>query len=446
MKPGPAGTSTRTAAADSSVHEERNESMAQDDVPRQAKGVPLPGLRALRRRRGLSQRELAELAGTTQGTVWRLETGRRGAYFRTIKRLSAGPSEWPPMICLVEAAPSSRKGPPIARRAPRIPAPKRLWEAAEKGKSLYKINCRPEDPHKPRGSLRGLSSPHTGPHEGQVRREGDVPPTARPNSKAADVSSAVGGALSTLSFEEGIPGDLPSPRPRRGGGPRGTVRNFSRASRLRLLRRQAQIDRTAVRASKVKSFFATCDYGETWPEDPAVWKAHLKALYKRLRRKFGEFAGFWRLGVQRRGAPHFHLLLYAPPSFGKLKEVRAFVATAWHEIVGDVSEGHLRAGTCVDQLRTWKSMDRGGRYIAKEEEFPAGVATGRTWGVWGKDMLPVRWETVRVGLEDGFRIRRIFRKLAGKRGTGPLRRLTIFVRYQNVVRLLDFLGYPLEER
>ena len=59
-----------------------------DDVPRQAKGVPLPGLRALRRRRGLSQRELAGLAGTTQGTVWQLETGRRGAYPRTIKRLS----------------------------------------------------------------------------------------------------------------------------------------------------------------------------------------------------------------------------------------------------------------------------------------------------------------------------------------------------------------------
>ena len=62
--------------------------MAQDDVPRQAKGVPLPGLRELRRRKGLSQRGLAELAGTTQDTVWQLETGRRGAYPRTIKRLS----------------------------------------------------------------------------------------------------------------------------------------------------------------------------------------------------------------------------------------------------------------------------------------------------------------------------------------------------------------------
>ncbi len=62
--------------------------MAQkDDSPRPAKGVPLPGLRELRRRRGLSQREVAEMAGITQGTVWQLETGRRGAYPRTTKRL-----------------------------------------------------------------------------------------------------------------------------------------------------------------------------------------------------------------------------------------------------------------------------------------------------------------------------------------------------------------------
>ncbi len=62
--------------------------MAQkDDSPRPAKGVPLPGLRELRRRRGLSQREVAEMAGVMQDTISQLETERRGAYPRTIKRL-----------------------------------------------------------------------------------------------------------------------------------------------------------------------------------------------------------------------------------------------------------------------------------------------------------------------------------------------------------------------
>jgi hypothetical protein len=45
---------------------------------------------------------------------------------------------------------------------------------------------------------------------------------------------------------------------------------------------------------------------------------------------------------------------------------------------------------------------------------------------------------------DAFKIRRIYRKLARKKGNGSLRRITVFVRHENVVRLLGFLGYCLE--
>jgi len=58
--------------------------------------------------------------------------------------------------------------------------------------------------------------------------------------------------------------------------------------------------------------------------------------------------------------------------------------------------------------------------------------------------LPVRWETVRVTLNDAYKIRRIYRRLAKIRGRGHLRRLTVFVRHENVVRLLEFLGYRVE--
>jgi transcriptional regulator with XRE-family HTH domain len=54
---------------------------------RAARSVPLPGLRAQRQRQGITQRELAELAGITQGSVWKLEAGHRGAYPKTIRRL-----------------------------------------------------------------------------------------------------------------------------------------------------------------------------------------------------------------------------------------------------------------------------------------------------------------------------------------------------------------------
>jgi hypothetical protein len=70
--------------------------------------------------------------------------------------------------------------------------------------------------------------------------------------------------------------------------------------------------------------------------------------------------------------------------------------------------------------------------------------TGRIWGVWNELLLPVRWETVEISFKDAFRIRRIYRKLARRKGSGPLRRITVFVGHENVVRLLGFLGYRLE--
>jgi hypothetical protein len=82
--------------------------------------------------------------------------------------------------------------------------------------------------------------------------------------------------------------------------------------------------------------------------------------------------------------------------------------------------------------------------MAKPEEFPEGLQTGRIWGIWNENLLPVRWETVQVDLRDAFRIRRIYRKLVRRKCSGSLRRITVFVRHENVVRLLAFLGYSLE--
>lgn len=83
-------------------------------------------------------------------------------------------------------------------------------------------------------------------------------------------------------------------------------------------------------------------------------------------------------------------------------------------------------------------------YMAKLEAFPKGSQTGRIWGIWNEELLPVQWEEFEVSLKDAFRIRRIYRKLARRKGSGSLRRITVFVRHENVVGLLRFLNYCLE--
>ena len=133
------------------------------------------------------------------------------------------------------------------------------------------------------------------------------------------------------------------------------------------------------------------------------------------------------------------------PSIGPIGELRRFISCSWYEVVGKVSEGHLRAGTRVVAVQRWREVTSYvERYMAKPEEFPEGLETGRIWGIWNEQLLPVRWETVQVSLRDAFKIRRIYRKLARKKGIGALRRITVFVRHENVIMLLEFLGYRVE--
>ncbi len=262
------------------------------------------------------------------------------------------------------------------------------------------------------------------------------------NPEYAYVSSTVGGSLSQVFLGENTRSQVVTTH---GGTSRGKIRGFSKASRRNLLRRMASINRTAFRANKGKVISITLTYPNEYPEDPEVCKSHLKALKRRLKRKYGEFSAYWRMGIQRRGAWHFHLLLFVPPSFGSVADLRDFIASSWYEICGKLSEGHLQAGTHVEEVRKWRNatsyMER---YVAKPEVFAEGVETGRVWGVWNEDLLPIQWETVRVSREDAYKIRRWFRRLAKIRGKRHLRRLTVFVRHEDVIRLLEFLGYRQE--
>ncbi len=273
----------------------------------------------------------------------------------------------------------------------------------------------------------------------------DKPPLKESHQGVAYVSSSVGGSVSTLSFEDTKTSNRLSSHRRCGGGSRDRVRGFSRTSRRNLLRRLASINRRVFRAFKGRMVFVTLTYPGEYPDDPDFCKRHLKAFRKRLQREYKALAAFWRLGIQKRGAWHFHLLLFVGPSCGSVEKLRHFISSTWYEVTGRVSEGHLRAGTRVEAVKKWKeATSYVERYLAKVEEFPKGLQTGRIWGIWNENLLPVRWETAQVSLRDAFKIRRIYRKLARRKGSGSLHRITVFVRHENVIRLLEFFGYCLE--
>ncbi len=278
------------------------------------------------------------------------------------------------------------------------------------------------------------------------KSRGNVSPglfTAHNSPHNAQITSAIGGSLSQLTFpKKHKKGDVPT---RRGGGTRAVVEGLSNSSRLRFLRELASINFSKIQR---RVLFTTLTFPRgKWPSDPKIWKRNLQKFKQRLDRKYGKTSGFWRLELHGEDGslnPHFHLLLVLDQphiSNDALADMRAFVANAWYCACGQISDNHLMAGSQVKRVRSRRDWDHLTRYIAKKEKLQdESLTTGRVWGVWSKDLLPVEHETIEISIVDAIKIRRWLRRLARKRrGMGPLLRQQVFIRYENMTRILNYL-------
>lgn len=214
------------------------------------------------------------------------------------------------------------------------------------------------------------------------------------------------GAL--LKASRGIPG-VPG-----GGGKRGEIKGFTAASRLRLFRTLAKVDRSAGLPC-----FVTLTYHNEWPESPGEWKYQLKDLFlKQLIYELG-IAGVWKLEPQKRLAPHDHLLVWGSDE----ARLQSIVPGLWNGIAGYGSrehllwhEGKLRNRPCVEEVKTWEFVTRyASKYLGKEVEWEH---VGRFWGVFNRAAMP--WaEEITVGVSDEkvmefIRAMRRFSKVRGR--------------------------------
>lgn len=162
--------------------------------------------------------------------------------------------------------------------------------------------------------------------------------------------------------------------------------------------------------------FVTLTYPNEFPKAPETYKAHARACIRRLWRQFGKMAVVWRLEFQKRGAPHFHLLVWEPP---ERKALKKYLLRAWYNICGTGDRKHLYRGVDVRQVEGWHGLRAYlAKYVAKldGEKYDASSPPGRWWGVEGGSLLVS--SPVAINLDDwrsGFRIRRALRRYAGVR-------------------------------
>jgi hypothetical protein len=170
---------------------------------------------------------------------------------------------------------------------------------------------------------------------------------------------------------------------------RGEIKGFSVKSRRRLREKLIAIDWQQIIPPEGQSetgFFLTLTYPRQYPDDWQEWKKHLRAFIRRVERRCDVQAIVWKLEMQKRFAPHFHIILILRTPVRK-RWLQKWVSLAWYEVVASEDVRHLRAGTNVRPLygKAGKLL----RYLSKyfSKPWQAQQGTGRVWGVIGD--LPI---------------------------------------------------------
>lgn len=220
---------------------------------------------------------------------------------------------------------------------------------------------------------------------------------------------------------------------------RGRVIGLSRRSRLRL---QVRINRCKFQLGRV--WFLTLTYPREFPPHCAA-KNDLRALLKRIARKWGKRGAIWRIENQKRGAPHFHLILFLAAAVPE-KEMVEWVSRSWHEVVGSGDENHLHYGAKTELFRSARGVaSYCSKYVSKPEDGErVRLIEGRQWGREG-DFPEERIDFV-FEEKDFYRFWRVLRRSrglvghVGKGGGAPWKNLFCSALHDDWLRLAAMFG------
>ena len=222
---------------------------------------------------------------------------------------------------------------------------------------------------------------------------------------------------------------------------KGDIQGFSRKSRSRMLKKINQLDPDRIS----NLYHVTVTYPSRFPTDGITHKTDLDVYIKRIKRRFGEdIALIWKLEFQKRGAPHYHILLLLPKEYNLLY-LREWFKKNWKEVAqrfwDEKVENHKRI-SCdpVDSLK--KSGFYITKYLTKEEEDTP-LNQGRYWGCtrnWG-DLIQ---EYIKLTGKQLIHFRRLMKRyLKGSKRfqklvTAPIN-ITVFAYWKATLQILEWV-------
>lgn len=251
------------------------------------------------------------------------------------------------------------------------------------------------------------------------------------------------------AFSESV--ELKAPQPGGAGGapPRrqkGDITTFSRSARRNLIRKMMRVERHEISVP----IFVTLTYHERYPSQNAPLKKELGRFLQAIRRLPATFHYLWRIEWQKRGAPHFHLLLWHddPEYEWDVQAFKGWSLRTWHRVCSSRSAAHARKGAHVELCNTWsKAMSYVCKYLGKSDVPDDIEFRGRHWGASNSLPLDAQLE-VEISLEEFYVLRRLIRKWLAKKGEGGRRyarvlrngnSLHVNLPFATVIRLLDYI-------
>jgi len=138
-------------------------------------------------------------------------------------------------------------------------------------------------------------------------------------------------------------------------------------------------------AARAHSLLLTLTYPGEYPGDWKTWKTHLDSFRRAMaHRRPDGFGAIWRMEYQRRGAPHFHILLSFHTAIS-VQGLKDWALCTWARIVGSGDSLHSRYGCDVRPLFCRQGQEARllvylVKYLGKSDDGDR--FGGRIWGGW----------------------------------------------------------------
>jgi len=161
--------------------------------------------------------------------------------------------------------------------------------------------------------------------------------------------------------------------------PRSNITHFSKRARFRLFELLSKIENNL----EFPPIFVSLTYHHGHQNDSRSTKSHFHNFLVQLRNYDPGVQFIWRIENQKRGAPHYHLIIFPAKNmrYHNKDSYTPTIQRIWHNLADPKSRKHKDYGCKVNTINSYReACIYLSKYIAKVPENEDDIIEGKHWG------------------------------------------------------------------